>query len=960
MATTSDQDARTAAAWTDFEMQFFVGADRMLGDIELTAGGSYDPEAYTTLLADIGHDEEDEITVASTTGFTTGFLVVHPYAAGESYELIAYSGTTGTTFTGLTRFETDGDKRIHSTGAIVSEWMDVTDYIYGRVALDLQMDDEVGDWQARITGHSYLSSIFQPDRAFLCMWRFRPSSGSMSSWTSWTVGFIGFLQNIVVDGDWTDGNKWSADVESMGFYLDKTDVGSGVTYGKIDLAENKSTETSSVLIDVYQESASGEFRGTPSLDGDMAVDADMGTLWVSDGEPYPVEETPIASAGNINEVYLRSESWMPDGLQWIELFWKSTQGMAPGGFGGCQLATSYTTWKWTGWDPNGRAPLNNYLDLPKTPVIEIGDTWFGIFTNDKPAFMAHFPTCEADVYDWRGFEIGNFTMDPTGDLLVLRWWGVNTVDIVWWDGGRASWALYDFCGGGSHYYALGGTNYSGWSGAMITTPPIGHSFRSNPTGNKGGTVSYYKQDEDHPTPGYSITGEPEWIIVDLGTLGITLDSALDQGVTTSADVSGCLGLRSSGYVSIDTGGASNEIIKYDAIDRINNQLLSLTRGQYSTSDQDHDAGETVQPYEGGAATDNHLIQTINWKRRPVIGANGVYNVPHKFNVYSTEYETGYPTPTDEEWDDGLGMGGWEDYWKRLYVVTWYAATSWQKTLSAPIRARKVMVMVRQMRDSGRVKLNELSVFGPNGYVLTAGTEDGDWDAGFSSYIIDHLLWTWLGLEEGSVIISADGRQIYKLDVTRDKIVRAIRDICASAGTTVTFGLDNTITISWNTVLGAGGWPEVFFYWTRANSRSVKFTRQTRTAVAQVIVKLTNLEEEETFEASWPSVALPLGDIIEHNDSLLVSDTDDAISIAQMRFNKARLTDTVQIIPKGIAEWILPGQRHVVTFDVDGDNTYLNGHNVVVTSVTHSINLGDADGSGKEWSTDVQARRVEYA
>lgn len=955
MTLTADQLYRTAAAWTDFELKFFVGADRLLGDIQLTAGGAYDPEASTTLTADVTYDEVDAISVVSTTGFNTGFIVIHPYEAGESYELIAYSGVTSTTFTGLTRYEDDVNKKTHGSGATVSEWLEVTDYIYGNMNLDLFLDNEIGEWDTRINGHSYSGSLFQPDRAFLCMWRFRPADQELDDWTSWSVGYLGFLESVTVKGDWTEGNDWEASVVSLGHYLDRTDIGSGVTYGKIDLAEEKTVDVSSTLVNVYQEAASNEFVGTPSLGGEMAVDADIGTLWISDGEPQATVETPQNSLGNVNEVYLRTPSWMPDDLMWFEVFCATEY------FGG-KAAASCTVWGWTGWDPNGREPVNNYIGLAKgSPSGD--DGYFAIYTNDRPKFLAHFPTCECDVYDWRPRQVGTFTLDPTGDYLALQRGGVNTADVVWWDGGRASWGLYDFKGGGADdYYKLGGTNFSGWTGDMITVPPVGHSFRSDPTGSHGnpligtGGVAYYEEDEDHPTPGYYLTGTREWIIVDLGTLGIDLAAALAQGVTTEAELTGHLGLTDSGYISIDTGGASHEIVKYNSIDRISNKVIGLTRGQAGTSDQGHNADESVQQYEDGAATDVPLIQSVQLKRRPVliVGSTWRYNTILDFDVYDTIYSTGYPTPGGDGWST------WWNWWKRFAGVRGYTQTTWQKTLSSARRARKVMLSIIRMRDEGRAKLNEFSVFSSSGSIITAGDEDGSWSGGYSSDIIVHLLQTWFGVATDDITVSAEGRQVYKLDVTKDRIGQALRDLSNSAGTVVLFRLDNKIEIDWNTQIGAGGWPDVTMGWTRANTRDIEFSRQTRTDVAQVVVRLTNLEEEETYEAAWPANALAIGDVIEVSDSLLVGDGDDAKDIAQMLFNSKQLTDTVNITVKGIAEWALPGQRHTVTYLVDSDQTYLAGQNVIVTSVSHAVSLGEPDGSGKSWVTRIQAKRVEYA
>lgn len=952
MATTTDQNQRTAAPWTDFEVRFFVGADRLLGNVELTAGSTYDPDASTTLSADLPFDEEDTITVVSTTGFSTGFLVVHPYAAGESFELISYTGTTSTTFTGLTRIEPVGDRRNHSSGATVSEWKEVTEYLYGAVTLDLQQDDEIADWTAKIQGVNYASTLFQPDRAFLCMWRFRPSSGSMSSWTTWTVGFMGWLQDVNVDGDWTERNKWSSNVVSLAYYLDKTDVGSGTTYGKEDLAEGKSVTTSSVLLDVYQEEGTGEFVGLPDLGGENITDGEMSTLWISDGEPNPSQETPVNKYhGCINEVYLRPETWMPSGLQWIELFYQDDEAMPPNGFQHAFLVTDDTDWVWTGWDPDGRHPSMNYLDLPATATPSIGDPVFVVFTNDKPAFMAHFPTCQSDVYDWRALQVGTFSPDPTGDLIALMFWGVMCSDVVWWDGGRASWALHDFTGNSTGYYDPGGTNHSGWTGDMIPTPPIGHSFRADPTGNAGGNDTYYIADEDHPTPGHAISATPEWFYVDLGELGITLTTELSSGETTAAYLDGNLGLTDTGDVVIDT-----EVIGYASIDRINNKLLTLTRGGTPAT---HPVGTTVRQYEGGSATNIHRIESIKWRRRPVMITPPLYHIPQAFDVYSSIYDTGFCLPTDTEWDDGPGSGGWEDYWDRIASVRAYNSTAWQKTLTTPLRARVVLLSILKMKGLGRAKMNEFSVFPDTGTVVWDDENQSSWGAGWSTKIIAHLLNEWLGIDTSLITEDALGRQVSKMDVTKDRISKAVRDICKSAMTIAEFSLDNTVTIRWNTLFGAGGWPDVYFYWTRSNARTIRFSRKTQHSVAQVNVKLTNAEDEETYEASFPAEPLTIGDVIDREDSLIIGDEDDAKTIAEATYHALQLTDTATIVPKGIAEWALPGQRHVITYGVDEDETYLNGHNVIITGVTHRIRMPDSEGRRKSWDTSITAKRVEY-
>lgn len=966
MATTSDQDARTAARWTDFELRFFIGADRALTDLStLSVGENYDPDASTTLSSDIDFSD-DSIPVASTTGFDKGFIVIHPNGTGESYELITYDSKTSTTFDDIRRFYSEPEGSMHSSGATVSEWREVTTNIIGTLGLEISQDDEIGDWTVSLNGTGYDSTLFQPGRAFLALVRYRPSSGSMSSWTDWGIMFIGYLQDIEVTGTWKQDNPWTAKVEGLSYYANSGSLGSGVSYGLEDIADGKTVTVSSYLTEVYQEQDALEFIGTPDLNGDKIVDGDMATLWISDGEPAPTIETTMASYGCINEVYVRPEPWMPDDLQWIEIHHRPGD---PDGIWMDRLTvcTSTTVWQETNWDPAAWVPVNNHLGLGGLRMTQVGDNdSFIILTSNKPAFLAYFPNCQVEVVDWRGLQKGTFTLNPDGDLICLRWNGCDTYDVIWYDNGRSSWNLYDFVGGGSYYYSLPGTNYSGWTGAMITLPPAGHSFRHDPTGNKASpqTIAYFEEDEDHPTPGYTITGEPEWAYVDLGTIGITLSAQLAIGVTTEATFgdSGTLGLTDGpGYVKIDS-----EIIKYDAIDRINNKITGLTRGQEGTSDATHPADSVVYQYENGAETNNHLVTSIMWRRKPVFTTTYAplpqkgWIVPTHFDVYVSIYDTGFPTPDDAEWDDGLGSGGWEDWWDRVASVRNYGQTMWQITNLEALRARTVMITFMGMTDGGRVKLNEFNIYALTGSITTDGEVDGDWESGYSGAIISDVLQTWLSVPEANIDLLCDGMQVYTLDVSRDRISSVLSDICKSSATVVRFMLDNTIEYDWDPLYPLGSWPDVYFEWDRDSAREIRYNMQSKNKVAQVVLNVSARAIEESFSVSFPLTALALGEIMEINEELLITTEDEARVFAEAIYRKESMADTVTIVPVGIAEWAYPGQRHTVTYEFDEAGTYLEGQNVVVTNVSHTITLGDEYGDGKMWRTEIEARRVEYA
>ena len=99
---TSDEISRTEAPTFDFEMKFYVGGPYALANLHaITAGSGYTATVSTTTTADVDEDSTT-IPVVSTSGFTTGFVVIHPEDTGELYEVIGYGGTTSTTFTAKT------------------------------------------------------------------------------------------------------------------------------------------------------------------------------------------------------------------------------------------------------------------------------------------------------------------------------------------------------------------------------------------------------------------------------------------------------------------------------------------------------------------------------------------------------------------------------------------------------------------------------------------------------------------------------------------------------------------------------------------------------------------------------------------------------------------------------------------------------------------------------------------
>ena len=252
-------------------------------------------------------------------------------------------------------------------------------------------------------------------------------------------------------------------------------------------------------------------------------------------------DSPLASYFSINEVYMTPEpGYLPADYQWVEIHYKA--GDKDRQMRSYSLVSSCTTWHDVDWhDEQGNMvgeatlPLNNFVELDAIKMLS-DDGSFAIIASNLPRFLERWSAHGASyVIDWRRHMIGDFEIDPTGDFLAILYVG-NVESVVWWYGGRVAWGLYDFRNDG------GG---SGWTGDMVNvmTLPAGHSIRRSPTGNKSDPdhAGNWVADESHPTPGAYVTGDPEWAMVDLGEMGITLEAELAIDEVDEMEISSTLG-----------------------------------------------------------------------------------------------------------------------------------------------------------------------------------------------------------------------------------------------------------------------------------------------------------------------------------------------------------------------------------------------------------------------------------
>lgn len=967
---TSDELSRTSAPQTDFEVKFFVGPKRnMIVRENMEMGEAFNPTASTYLTASVNLDS-GTIPVANASAFTSGAIMIHPKNANEAYEFIKYGWKSQSAFGSLTRIVGDADDTdfvwgSHSSGAVVSEFIEITERVEA-LRVDFNESDGVSLWRASLNGRRYDSTLMDNDNSVVAQIRQRPYNGSLATWSPWRVFFIGYIRECKIGDDGAMAKTWDMDVEGLSQYAATTETPPR-HYGKNDLAEGKPVTVSSTLEDPYQEFGTGEYTGFPELSGDMVNDADMSTLWISNGIPDPNVETPYAGGMEINEVYLQPPlGYTTRDHQWIEVYCKRWDTDSDNLKYFC-LTNKQTTYKPVHYDTpdhepwDAYVPNQNWVQLPNSSMpAEEGS--FVILTFNRPRFLEFFPEhASATVIDLRPHIIGSFELDVEGDFLLMRQGHVNAVSNVWWtDAGNAEWQSIA-------PYAISGDDGTFWQGSMITVPPRGHSFRRDPCGYgpeldaAKDNLGYWETDEVRPTPGYYFSGEAEWVAVDLGEMGITVEEEVSASELDTIKLSKePLGLRSAGYIKINA-----EILAYTERDSDNNELHNLSRGLFGTSAATHPEGSVIYAIESlmeeNNATTSYLVSSVSWKRKPVEYLPGKLIVPDQFELYLSNFSDPI-YPSDPDWDEPKGQGGWQDYWERVQVVNAWRQTTWLSSFQ-PRRVRHVLMIINKMTDGQRVKLNQFSVWSDQVDVIEIppGADEESRDAidgAYSGAIVLDLLTGDIGLDPALFTMEDDGRPYSDLRTTTSNVLAVIRDICRRTGCSVVFDLDEEVTHRYNPLYPLADLEDIDITWDRDNARKVDLTRPFRHNVKQVVIRGVESNDQETFKAVFPLDPLTLGSTIEIEDWIL-EDPNDASLMAEYVFRQRNAPLTAIVTPIGPAEWVRPGQRHVINWDMDEHGQYLRSRNFVVTGVQWSLDFGGADPGAKGWATSIQLKELIF-
>ena len=754
---------------------------------------------------------------------------------------------------------------VNSTYSPGVDWTEVTNIVTSVSFPDAwDMQGACADWQATMRGQDYDPLTIGPEKCVLAMRRLYDTS-----WSDWWVWWCGWVKAMPgVFDDYREGGNWQVDIGSLSVFT-KTNDAPALRFGKTNIAEGKSATASSTLGNPVLEQGKGEFMGLPSLAASQAVDGNMDTLWCSSGAPSTTEEVP-SWPGNphdysINEVF-REPTGFDATYRWFEIFCRHNE--SGEGFKNLKVHSQ----------SSGKS-----LDFAKSHVADIVKTEeHAVICYDERHFRELFDPGSVVVIEWRHLvctdwsDGENWNYDPAGDVIVIT------------ENGHAASRECVAFGTGNP------SGYSGWHGSAVAAPSAGKSIRRDPAGTCGGSGDASADwsdasdfiEEDYPSPGRHHASDAsgwEWIAVDLGTLSFALSQELivpAVGTTTAYVTPSTDGLTKVGQILID-----GDILDYT------NRTATTLRG-VSGAAKTYPLSTALQQYEDGAATDLWLVREVGWKR-PSLNDGTTPIVPGLFAVLtSTEGSPVYPPNS-----------GWDTDWKRngpwVGGDQFYDSAAWIAKIY-PSRYRHNMLVIREMTDSGRAKINELRVH-PAFWTITGGGDaklaDGTLDAVFEYLLVDQL-----GLNSAQVSCDYNGF-VGDFEITESRYHRVITELAKQAGLVVRYNRDPTISIVRDPSFPLHGSVVTRDTFGRAECLNMGFSKSW-TRIRQVQVTAYNPEEERTFTAVYPPTPSATGETVRVPVEYILGNEQQVRDLATQIYRFQSMHQEVAFSPVGPADdWL---------------------------------------------------------
>ncbi len=894
MAFSADQLARLGAGYIDYQYRVYVSGERDTVALQDVQEGQVYTAFPTTTLNGAITNVSTTITVVSTSGFpTTGAIRIAAEGANVD-EWLTYTGTTGTTFTGLTR----QSPTAHATSATVSKWVDITSMVTSLTFREV-LQDEVGKWTADLSGINYDNRLLAQNSTILVMARWYPTAAG-AYWSNWDVFFLGYIGAGQVKDDYKRGAEWQKPVRGIDFYLENADAPAR-RYGRSNLAIGATVTATTAWTDASTIGHAWEVFGLPSLAASNLTDDSVSTVYCS----YNIPQTEDGSGWAQANLFISEVGFGPVGTGSDGAYFVVWQSEYPDSWESYPLRFESFANK------QGGGVLIDTKDNMKLPEVARGTPL--ILCRNRETFESWAGPQQIEVLEWRNIKnASTFVLDMAGDLLqiVSNATGAANTQIRW--GSSATGTDWEGLGalsyGQAYYRTEFGDNAADNTDWTLTSAPVpGRNAQVSVTAHASVAISTFSM-----------------------TLAADITAGAGQTITVTPSTAGLN--QSGGIIQIDS-------------DQIPYTSATTTTLVGATVTASHIAGATVYAVNDAIAHQMEYISRIGWKRKRVED-NGILVVPEDFTIWTSQLVS--PTyPDDEDPSDVV----WQGDWSRQRVETdnaaieWYTPDSW-----AGVLAKHVMIVCEKMSnhavDDGRFLLNEMIVLRAAGYdpSVTVAETGGD--------IAEQML-TDFGLDASLIDVEAFGPIGTHLVTSKGRYMARLQELARLLGGQVIVTRDNRVRFERSPWHPLKEWPEVQVALTRSYGRVVGLAEGRRNVIAQVILKANNSESGETFTVQFPPTARPLGSTIEV-ERVFYGTQNEAQDLAELIYQQANSQNSVTFTPAGHADGFRIGQRVTLTWDIDRsiDSMYI-GRNFLVTGV--GVHMEHAATSPKvcDWTVTLQ-------
>jgi hypothetical protein len=946
MAATAFQLARARAQQFHREYRVYVGPRRAYVTAGLFTIGEPTTLPETTVLTGRVRATSTTIPVRSTAGLPTSGMVMimsDPDVAGGAHFAPAgappaagwfsYTGTTATSLTGV-KFEWGNPD--HRAGGIVTVWHNITDRVdAGSIRISEIEDLPFYDWTASIAGTRYNSDLMMPDCTVLIQERLTPN-GSFGTYTPWLTAAVGYVRTWNSEGDKDGVRRWSATVESVSTYVRNHRI-TARRYGRVNLSESASVEASAALGDPSLEPK--EFLyGLGSTAADNLVDGNPDTGYISATAPVVSDIVPSGTGSAqliIEEVQIKGPTGASTELQWVVVRLPTYSDRY--NTRGLNVKEYCLTNRLTVFQPdNDSAPIPtaNYIRLPDVTLTS--DNPILVLCRNRETFDRYFAVENAQVFDWRflegyggGLPSADFRLDPN-DWLQLRERArdlgrTEMRDMVVWGVYRNPWAnVHDHNAHSSHW---NGSNTVALGGA-------GTSIRRKQIQQDTNQHSDWEINST-PIPGMDRAHtEPVWIDLDLGRFTVTLAEDITSSRTGAIAVSDVGPLDPVGTIQIDS-----EQMAYTGVDADAGTINVVSRGAGGTAATSHIAGANVfqvggfgdwsEFYGVGSlgAHRLHPVSSLELVRRDVRDDGGSPIVPLSYEIWaSTQENPRHPGESNYRLD-WLGGGPIQAVDNRDEALV-LSHGLWPPAL----RARHVMLVIREMSDRGRVKLNEVRVWQT---LWTRADEDGNVPTTYSD--IRGVFYDLLRevLEPSEILLERDGLSHTPSEITigEGRLGEILAQLCEETMTVIRFTRDGQVRLELLPSVPGGPRPAVEATLTAEYLRSPHTAmRPSKITLGQMVVNVET-PEGNVYTGRYPPQPGP-GEIERLTLRRFIGSTSEANAIAEALFwQSAERADSFTFATLGPAEWLQAGMRVLV--EDYSDETGVELVNARVVSVEHS-------------------------